>query len=209
MGIKIEKSKKVINLFGGINFVIDKIKDSGLPCFIDNLLGVRPPQAEYRYSDIVLGNSYANLCGGTCLNDIDVLKESWGNIPGLKISSSHNTSTVLRSLATETETIVSNTGVKHEFNKNPLLNNDFNWSNMPFSFLNKNTVFMQLTALTNIIYKYLANWAASKVDWFKSNFRLKKFILRFITVASRWKYRGRSWKLVLYTAQNYEAFNTS
>mgnify|MGYP000991120027 CR=1 FL=1 len=37
-----------------------------------------------------------------------------------------------------------------------VLNNDFNWSNMPFSFLN-DTVFMQLTELTNIIYKYLAN----------------------------------------------------
>ncbi len=85
-----------------------------------------------------------------------------------------------------------------------VLNNDFNWSNVPFSFLNENTVFMQLTALTNIIYKYLANWLSNKVDWFKSNFRLKKFILRFITVASKWNYRGRMWKLKLFTNKNYE-----
>ena len=429
MAIKIEKSKKNINPFGGINFVIDKLKSAGIPHIIDNLLGKRPPQSSYSYSDIILGNSYSNLCGGTCLNDIDVLNEAWGNIPELKIASSHNTSTVIRSLATQTETIISDTKVEHEFNINPLLNdlllkvslktnmlkkesdnicdydnvitpnenydakqtykgykgyqpgvayinklpifvegrngnsnasfqitetlkrlfdglskneikishfrsdgaayqseaiktimsycdnfyvrmqssagvydsiraiekwedveinyrnyevaslpynplglidcnlrvviyrwddkkpktkdmftddtklylfiltdnwlmtekeviefynarggeeknfdvlnNDFNWANMPFSFLNENTVFMQLTALTNIIYKYMANWLSSKVDWFKSNFRLKKFILRFITVASKWNYRGREWKLILFTDKNYELFDTS
>lgn len=40
---------------------------------------------------------------------------------------------------------------------------------MPFPFLNENTVFMQLTALTDIIYKYLANWFSNKtVDWLKN-----------------------------------------
>ena len=426
MGIKIEKSKKNINPFGGINFVIDKLKKQGLPQLIDEILGKRPPQATYSYSDIILGNSYINLCGGTCFNDIDVLKDAWGNIHGLKIASSHNTSTVIKSLAIETKTIISETKVEHEFNTNPLLNdmllkvglkigmikkkannicdydniitpnenydakktykgyngyqpgvafinklpifvegrngnsnasfqitetlerlfeglsnngikiahfrsdgaayqteaikvimsncdnfyvrmqssaevydyiretesweeveinyknyevtslsynplglidcnlrvvvyrwndnkkktkdmftddtksylfiltdnwemtekeviefynarggeeknfdvlnNDFNWSNMPFSFLNENTVFMQLTALTNIVYKYLANWLSSKVDWFKSNFRLKKFILRFITVASKWNYRGNCWILKLFSDKNYDPF---
>jgi len=109
MRIKIEKSKKFINPFGGINFVINKIKDIGIPLLIDNLLGKRPPQAIYSYSDIILGNSYANLCGGTCFNDIDILKETWGYMPGLKLASSHNTSTLLRSLAAKTETIISDT----------------------------------------------------------------------------------------------------
>ena len=122
MAIKIEKSKKIINPFGGINFAIDKLKRDSLPQLIDKVLGKRPPQAAYSYSDIILGNSYANLCGATCLDDIDILKETWGYIPNLKIPSSHNTSTVLRSLSTETETIISDTKVKHEFNKNTKLN---------------------------------------------------------------------------------------
>jgi len=121
MAIKIEKSKKIINPFGGINFVIEKLKSAGIPHIIDNLLGKRPLQSRYSYSDIILGNSYSNLCGGTCLNDIDVLNEAWRNIPELKISSSHNTSTVLRKLAIETETIISETKIKHEFNKNTKL----------------------------------------------------------------------------------------
>jgi len=122
MAIKIEKSKKIINPFGGINFVIDNLKCICIPQLIDKLLGERPPQSTYSFSDIILGNSYANLCGATCLDDIDILKKTWGYIPNLKIASSHNTSTVLRSLAVETETIISETKVKHEFNKNTKLN---------------------------------------------------------------------------------------
>ena len=47
--IKIEKNDQKINPFGGVNFVINEIKNVGVLKCVDNQLGARAPQAEFSY----------------------------------------------------------------------------------------------------------------------------------------------------------------
>jgi len=83
------------------------------------------------------------------------------------------------------------------------MNNDFGWSKLPCSFLNENTAFMILTALYSNLYQFIVSTFSQKLDWVKENFRLKKFVFRFITVAAKWIKTGRQYVLKLYTNKDY------
>lgn len=83
------------------------------------------------------------------------------------------------------------------------MNNDFGWSKLPCSFLNENTSFMILTALYANLYQFILSVFSKKLDWVKENFRLKKFVFRFITVAAKWIKTGRQYVLKLYTTKDY------
>jgi len=84
-----------------------------------------------------------------------------------------------------------------------MMNNDFGWSKMPFSFMNENTVFLVAMAMCRNLYKYLIEKFSKTYKFLKRNFRLKKFIFRFIAVAAKWIKRGRQNTLKLYTSKNY------
>lgn len=64
------------------------------------------------------------------------------------------------------------------------LKNNFNWHRLPFSFLNENTVFMIISAITSIIYQYLIRKFSKKVNFVKAKWRLRKFIYHFITCSA-------------------------
>lgn len=64
------------------------------------------------------------------------------------------------------------------------LKNNFNWHHLPFSFLNENTVFMIISAITSIIYQYLIKKFSGKVDFVKAKHRLKHFIFHFIVCSA-------------------------
>lgn len=83
------------------------------------------------------------------------------------------------------------------------MNNDFGWSKLPFSFLNQNTAFMIITSLYANFYRYMITCFSKKLSWLKENFRLKKFIFRFVTVAATWIKQGRQHILKLYTHKDY------
>ena len=83
------------------------------------------------------------------------------------------------------------------------MNNDFGWAKLPCSFLGENTSFMILTALYANLYRFVLSRFAQKLEWLKSNFRIKKFIFRFITVAAKWIKTGRQDVLKLYTDKDY------
>lgn len=83
------------------------------------------------------------------------------------------------------------------------MNNDFGWAKLPCSFLGENTAFMILTALYANLYRFVLSRFAEKLAWVKSNFRIKKFIFRFITVAAKWIKTGRQEILKLYTDKDY------
>lgn len=89
-----------------------------------------------------------------------------------------------------------------------VMNNDFGWSRMPYSFLSENTAFMILTAIYANFYSYIIAEYSKKLDWLKSNFRLKKFIFRFITVPGKWIKTGRNNVLKLFTPKNYSTLVT-
>jgi len=73
-----------------------------------------------------------------------------------------------------------------------ILNNDFGWSNMPFSFMEENTVFLMVMMICKNIYSWIICKFSKVFSGLKINFRLKKFIFRFIIVPVKWiKTSGR------------------
>ena len=88
------------------------------------------------------------------------------------------------------------------------MNNDFGWSKLPCSFLNENTSFMLMTALYANFYAFMLSTFAKKLSWLESNFRLKKFVFRFITVAAKWIKTGGQYVLKLYTQKDYSPLIT-
>jgi hypothetical protein len=115
-------SDRKINPYGGINFIISAMREKKINELIDNHLGKRPKQAQYSYSDILLGWIYSNLCGAERIEDIHQCRDLF-NIPDLKMPSSDRVSQIFRALASETEIFKSVGGTKHKFNIHTGLNN--------------------------------------------------------------------------------------
>ena len=88
------------------------------------------------------------------------------------------------------------------------MNNDFGWKNLPFSFLQQNTVYMLLMAMCRNFYLIILKKIAQKVSFVKTNFRLKKFIFRFVVVPFKWIKRGRQKILKLFTQKPYQLLLT-
>lgn len=85
-----------------------------------------------------------------------------------------------------------------------VMNNDFGWKRMPFSFLNENNTFMIITALIKNFYTYFVNLVSGIFENIEPTTRLKRFVFRFISVAGKWVYQGKSWFLKLYSKEPYE-----
>ena len=83
------------------------------------------------------------------------------------------------------------------------MNNDFLWKKMPFSFLQENTVFLIMMGICRNLYHFLTEHISKRLDFIKPNFRLKKFIFRFMTVPAKWIKKGRQWVLKLFTSKEY------
>ena len=88
------------------------------------------------------------------------------------------------------------------------MNNDFGWKNLPFSFLQENTVYMLLMAMCRNFYLITLEKISQKVSFVKSNFRLKKFIFRFVVVPFKWIKRGGQKILKLFTEKPYHLLLT-
>ena len=85
-----------------------------------------------------------------------------------------------------------------------VMNNDFGWKRMPFSFLNQNNAFMIITAMIKNFYTYFVALVSNTFQNIEPTTRLKKFVFRFISVAGKWLDQGRQWILKLYTTAPYE-----
>lgn len=79
-----------------------------------------------------------------------------------------------------------------------VLKYDFGWNNLPFSRLAQNNVYLLITAMCRNIYHYLINHFSKTVQNLNPTFRLKKFILRFITIPAKWIKKSRQNYLKLY-----------
>jgi hypothetical protein len=121
--MKIEKNNQIINPFGGINFVIESIKQSGTLDVIDNQLGARPKQAQYSYSDLILGLWSVFFCGGDCAEDINEhLKSYLKSVPDMKVADADTILGVLKSLKTKKEEVTGPTGIVYHTNRHDELN---------------------------------------------------------------------------------------
>lgn len=79
-----------------------------------------------------------------------------------------------------------------------ILKNDFGWNNLPFSKLEQNTVFLFFTAICRNLYQYLIALLSSRFNCLNPNYRIKKFIFRFITIPAKWIKNARQYKLRIY-----------
>ena len=120
--LRIEKAKKFISPFGGINIVIDSIKKKQIHKLIDRELGNRSSQSTYSYSDTFLALWSIFFCGGDACEDIqEHLHKCIAEVPGMKVASPDTILRTLQSLATEKD-VHHNKEVMHEYNDNPKLN---------------------------------------------------------------------------------------
>jgi len=85
--------------------------------------------------------------------------------------------------------------IEREFD---VLKNDFSWDKMPFSKIEQNTVFLIITAICRNLYEFIISSFSRLYVHLSSNFRLKKFIFRFICIPAKWIKSSRSYKLRLY-----------
>lgn len=75
---------------------------------------------------------------------------------------------------------------------------DFGWNNLPFSKLEENNVYLIITAMCKNIYHYMIRYFSKIVGTLQPNFRLKKFIFRFITIPAKWIKKSRQNYLKIY-----------
>ncbi|MCP3922333.1 MAG: IS1380 family transposase [Desulfobacterales bacterium] len=85
-----------------------------------------------------------------------------------------------------------------------ILNNDFGWNKMPFSFMEENTVFLIVMMICKNIYTYLICKFSKIFTDLKKNFRIKKFIFRFIILPVKWIESGRYNILKTFSTKPYE-----
>ncbi len=85
--------------------------------------------------------------------------------------------------------------IEREFD---VLKNDFGWNNLPFSRLEQNMVYLMFTAICRNLYHYIITQFSKRFKHLKSNFRIKKFIFRFITIPAKWIKSSRQYKLKIY-----------
>lgn len=121
--MKVEKNSQIINPFGGINFVIESIKQSGITDIIDNQLGIRPKQAAYSFSDLILCLWSVFFCGGDCAEDINEhLKNYLKSVPDMKVANADTILGVLKSFKTNKEEVKGPTGAVYQTNRNDKFN---------------------------------------------------------------------------------------
>lgn len=85
-----------------------------------------------------------------------------------------------------------------------MFKNDFGWNNLPFSKLEQNTVFLLFTAICRNLYNYIINLFSSRFEYLSPQFRIKKFIFRFITIPAKWIKNARQSKLRVYGDLHYK-----
>lgn len=79
-----------------------------------------------------------------------------------------------------------------------VMKNDFAWNCLPFSKLEQNSVYLILMAICKNIYNYIIGKFSKKYKNLSGNFRIKKFIFRFICIPAKWVKTSRTKKLRIY-----------
>jgi len=121
--MKIEIAKPTINPFGGLNFVIDEIKKTGIKALIDKELGLRSCHSMYEYSDVFIALWLIFFSGGDCAEDIEEhLEDCFMRLPGIEVPSADTILRVQKELSTEKQNFISKQGIEHEFNINMVMN---------------------------------------------------------------------------------------
>ncbi|MEL6986633.1 MAG: IS1380 family transposase [Bacteroidota bacterium] len=88
-------------------------------------------------------------------------------------------------------------------NQFDILKNDFGWNKMPFSKLVQNTVYLFLMAICRNLYNNIITAFSKSNKSLEANFRLKKFIFRFISIPAKWIRSARQNVLKLFCVPHH------
>lgn len=92
-------------------------------------------------------------------------------------------------------------GEEREFD---VAKNDFGWNKMPFSKMEQNAVFLLVMAMCKNLYVHVIEQFSKKVKFLSPDYRIKKFIFRFICIPAKWIKTARTLKLRLYGNLNFQ-----
>ena len=99
---KLQIKSETIATFGGIFHIMDAFERLGLDKLVDSILGKRDVSWNaFQYSEVIEALFCNYLCGGDCLEDINMLAPQLSLRPDTRIPSSDTVGRVLKSLATE------------------------------------------------------------------------------------------------------------
>src|ERR1700689_1140408 len=85
-----------------------------------------------------------------------------------------------------------------------ILKNDFNWNHLPCSFLNQNTVFMILSAISYVLTVWMKTIIGKHIKGITQKGRLKQYMFMFINVAAKWIHSGSQTILKIFSNKGYE-----
>lgn len=120
--IKIALSAEKMICNAGAAVALDMLQRIDFNGLVDGHLGKRVKLFGFDYSAIFKSHFITQLSGGSCVEDVQQLRQAWKEHPGFSVCSSD---TVLRSLSElkEEDTVFkTEPGVTHYFNINPKLN---------------------------------------------------------------------------------------
>lgn len=119
---KVTHSDKNITPFGGLNFIYGAMYGKGLDKFFDAQLGYRPATAIYSHADIVFSLFGNAITQGSCLSDLQFLKENYSCQVFGKIPSPDTVEYVCQGLKERTVITTTGKGVVHEINYSDKMN---------------------------------------------------------------------------------------
>ena len=85
-----------------------------------------------------------------------------------------------------------------------ILKNDFNRNHLPCSFLDQNTVFMILSAISYVLTVWMKTIIGKHIKGITQKGRLKQYMFMFINVAAKWIHSGRQTILKIFSHKGYE-----
>lgn len=121
---KIQMKSETVATYGGIFKVMELFERLGLGKLVDSSLGKRDAGWNaFQYSDVVETLFCNYLCGGDCLEDVNMLAPQLSLRPNNRVPSSDTVGRVLKSLATENISYTCETsGKSYDFNVAEKLN---------------------------------------------------------------------------------------
>lgn len=119
---KIKYSSENMSPFSGLNFIFSAIAAKGIPDLINKKIGFRNFRAKYSYADIILSLFGNSLTHGEFVSDIQFFKDNFDSQIFTQIPSHDTVEYASQELKTENELIVTDKGIRHEINRNLILN---------------------------------------------------------------------------------------
>ena len=120
--MKVQNSS-TISAFGGINFVFEYLEESNYKNLFDKYLPKLAHQSTYGWKDIIYSILSIYLCGGDCIEDLQVhLKAHFQKNPFINVPSSDTVLKRLKELSEDNNQCFTKRGtVEHTYNRNPKL----------------------------------------------------------------------------------------